>query len=191
MKTNYKNKTISRLAILLALIVLLDYVSRVLPFFKTPNGGTLSFVPTIFILVAIIANPLQGFIFGCIASIFTFFIGSQWFINFWQFLFDYPLAIGGAIAIGSTAWRLWSKWNLPYFVKVAMLSLKVTSIQFISYTIAFYFYISKAGIGLESLTGIELFLKIFKYNIVYMGPIIIGNTILATLVIPRIKNIIE
>ncbi len=182
-------KTLARLAFMLVLIIVLDYLSRTISFFRTPNGGTLSFVPTIFMLSAIIAKPLEGFLFGSIASIFTFFFGSQWFVNFAQYLFDYPLAIGGAIAFGSIIYRaLEQNSAINYYFKLIILSFSVTVFQFISYTIAFYMYIDKtsiSGVGAGFVSDLIIF---GKYNLVYMGPIMIANAIVAPLIISRVKN---
>lgn len=184
-----KNKTLSRLALMLVLIIVLDYTSRVFSIFRTPNGGTLSFVPTIFLLVAIIAKPVQGFLFGTVASIITFFIGSQWFMNPLQFLFDYPIAIGGAIMLGSILYRAFNKLTTKHFMlKVVITMLCINLFQFISYTIALYMYInatSLKGIGHGFISDLIVFMK---YNIIYMGPIMAGNVIVSPIIASRIKK---
>lgn len=86
-------QTITRTAILLALAVVLDYVSTFIPFLKMPNGGqaSLGYIPLI--LLAIIEGGWAALI-GATAFTFLQWIYTPVYIVHWfQLFLDYPLPV--------------------------------------------------------------------------------------------------
>lgn len=83
-----------KMAMYLALFVVLDFVANQFGIFKMPNGGSLG----IGVVPLLLASYDLGFRKGVLVALLTiplmYMTGQVWFVSFGQFALDYVLAFG-------------------------------------------------------------------------------------------------
>lgn len=125
-------QTITRIAILLALAVVLDYVSTFIPFLRMPNGGqaSLGYIPLIILAL------IEGWWPSIIAALaFTFL---QWIytpvylVHWFQFFLDYPLPVISIVVLPALS-LVFKSLNNRFYMAIAL--------TFVGAVIAFWLHV--------------------------------------------------
>lgn len=153
-------RRMARIAIMLALAIVLDYVSTFIPFLKMPQGGqaTLGYIPLLVLAL------VEGWVPALIGSfMFTFL---QWvytppYVVHWlQFLLDYPLPVILMVLI--TSFSLFYKRPLTqYYTAVVFTMLGSIVAYFLHVLAGVVFFAEYAG-------ETPVWLYSFAYNGGYM-----------------------
>ncbi len=171
-----KTKDLTFIAIVIALAVVLNVLSMLIPVFKMPQGGSVVILSTLLLtLVGIKYGTKIGLTVGFIYGIFNFML-APYFVHPMQLLLDYFfafMAFGlGGLFIGNSKLTL-SKIAIAYFI-CSMLRFAC------SYVAGVIFYREFAAVGQVP----EIYS--FIYNITYIIPEYIINMVVLSVPIVRI-----
>ncbi len=172
-----KTKDLTFTAIVIALAVVLNLFSSLLPIFKMPQGGSVVLLSTLLImLVSIKYGTRIGLTVGFIYGLFNFML-APYFIHPMQLLLDYFFAFM-AFGLGGLFLRN-SKFS---FLKLSFAYFICSTLRFsCSFAAGVIFYREFAPVGQAP----ELYS--FIYNITYILPEYILNT--AIFYVPVVKNL--
>lgn len=102
-------------AIFLSLAIVLDYVSKLIPFFEMPNGGSISLGMLPLVLVSIVCGGGYGILSGIAFGLINCFVIDAYGFNVYSFILDYIVAFSG-YAIISVFRNKIINGNRKYFV---------------------------------------------------------------------------
>lgn len=176
-------KQISKLVIssmMLALAVAVEFISKSIPFFKWPMGGSISIVMIPLILVGLYCGPFYGFFIGIAYSVINFFIDgvTSWTPNMQAVLLSLLLDY----VIGFGACGLSSIFRKQFFEKKAWAPIVAILLCGITRLIASFFsgmIVFTQAFDYESTSGLSMdfswagFTYSLSYNAGYMIPSII------------------
>lgn len=99
---NNRTRDITFMAFYVALALVLDYASELIPFFKMPNGGSIN----VAVIAVFIASYHLGWKNGALTGLLWWLVGfmfgqNAWYLNPAQYAFDYiiPMVICGMCAM--------------------------------------------------------------------------------------------
>lgn len=164
-------------AMMLALAVVLESVSKVIPLFEWPNGGSISITMVPLILVSLYCGPIYGTVIAICYSVINFFIDgvSGWTPNLTavllSLLLDYVIGFGccGLAAIFRKKFFERKVWVLVASVILCGLVRLLSS--FLSGMVVFtqaFDYESTSGLAIDFTKG--GFIYSLSYNAGYMLP---------------------
>lgn len=175
-KRIFSVKTMSYLALFLALHIVLDLCFAIIP--NQPQGGNISLDLLPIALASYLMGPFYGLVLGFMCTLTQFALGLASFYGPWSVLLDYliPISIIGLSALFKT---------LTIKEKPVYLGIIITMIlKFLSH------FASGAWLFAEyAPEGMNIYAYSFGYNIVYCLPTLIIVYIAFYSVYPRIKKI--
>lgn len=87
-------REIVKMAMYLALFLVLDFVSNQVPIFEMPSGGSLGVGVISLLLASYDLGYKKGTLVALLSIPLMFLTGPVWFVSFGQFTLDYILAFG-------------------------------------------------------------------------------------------------
>lgn len=172
------SKQLTFTAMMIAVAIVLNYVSGVIPFFKMPQGGSVVILSSFIIfLIGIRYGVLQGLLAGTVYGLFNFML-SPYIYHPIQFFLDYIAAfaaygLGVLFVFGEKKW-----WKL--FVAYGICCI----IRFAAATTSGVVFF-----GEFTPEGQTPFMYSAIYNITYIIPEYIVNV--ALVLVPPLKNVLE
>ncbi len=176
-------KQISKLVIssmMLALAVAVEYISKCIPFFKWPMGGSISIVMIPLILVGLYCGPFYGFFISIAYSVINFFIDgvTGWTPNMQavllSLLLDYIIGFGACGLSSIFRKQFFEKKAWAPIVAILICGFTRLLASFLSGMIVFtqaFDYESKSGLAMDFTWG--GFTYSLSYNAGYMIPSIV------------------
>lgn len=82
-------------AIFLSLAIVLDYVSKLIPFLEMPNGGSISLGMLPLVLISIVCGGGYGMLAGVAFGLINCFVIDAYGFNIYSFVLDYIIAFSG------------------------------------------------------------------------------------------------
>lgn len=89
-----RTKNLVKIAMYIALFIVLEWAASVVPLFKMPNGGSLGLGTIALLLASYDLGIGYGVAIGILTIPLQFIYSSLYFLNFIQFALDYVLAFG-------------------------------------------------------------------------------------------------
>lgn len=87
-------RNLVRMAIYLALFLVLDLVANTFGLFRMPQGGSLGLGVIALLLASYDLGWKNGLLVSLLSIVLMYFTGQVWFVAFGQYLLDYVLAFG-------------------------------------------------------------------------------------------------
>ncbi len=172
-----ETKKTTTVAVMVALAIVLNIVSGIIPFFKMPQGGSVVLMSTMIIMLIGVKYGYQtGLLAGVVYGLINFML-SPYTIHPFALVLDYLLAFMvfgiGTLIIGKNVTL--SKVFIAYFI-CSMLRLSC------SFASGVIFYSEYAPVGQS------VYYYSFIYNATYIVPEYVLNVILIS--IPSLKNVL-
>lgn len=157
---------IARMAIMLALAVVLDYVSTFIPFLKMPQGGqaSLGYIPLI--ILALVEGWLPALITSFLFTFLQWIYTPIYVVHWAQFFLDYPLPVVSMVLL--TSFALFFKRPLTQFYTAAIFTL-------IGALLGFFFHVVAGVLFFAEYAGDT---PVWIYSMVYNGGYMLVTTIL-------------
>lgn len=178
MKINVKD--LSYMALYVALAVVLDYVSKIIPLLQMPNGGSINLAVIPVLIASYHLGWKKGLSVGLLWWLVGFMMGlNEWYLNPMQYLLDYivPACICGFASI------------MPKIGKISNVTIGVTVMmfaKFASHVLAGVYYWPPEGDVAGSLGA---WIYSLSYNAWYNLATLIVALILVPMLLNRLKSV--
>lgn len=172
-----KTKDLTFTAIVIAVAIVLNVFSGIIPIFKMPQGGSVVLLSTLLLTLLSVKYGVKiGLIAGFVYGLINFLLG-PYFVSPLQLALDYFLAF---MAFGLARLFIVGKVTLP---KVILAYFICSVLRFLcSFTSGFMFYGEFAG-------DQTAYMYSFYYNITYILPEFVLNSIIVF--IPALHKVID
>lgn len=88
----FTTRDVAYIGMYLALFIVLDYISNIVPLFKMPNGGTLGLGTIALLLASYQLGWQKGLLTAMLSVLLQFVTGQMYILGFVQFSLDYFIA---------------------------------------------------------------------------------------------------
>ncbi|MEA5018332.1 MAG: energy-coupled thiamine transporter ThiT [Erysipelotrichaceae bacterium] len=89
-----KTKDLVYIAMYLALFLILDYMTQIIPLLQMPSGGSVGFSVVALLLASYHLGYKKGLVVALLSIYLQYLIGGIYVVHPIQFLLEYPLAFG-------------------------------------------------------------------------------------------------